>query len=79
MADDKKIIRDEIYNSSPSTAFIGKDGNYQHCPTNQLLAEQQAQGLTGAQPIGTHVHPISHAGYCALHLKLGCEAVECNQ
>lgn len=70
MADEKKIIRDELYNSSPSTAFIDKKGKYVPCPVNQPLAEQTEQGLTGAQPIGEHAHITSRSGYCE-HLVLG--------
>lgn len=76
---DQINIKGELFNARPSTAHYDAKGRYVHDPANQLLAEQQEQGLTGAREIAPHKHVISHAGYCALHLRLGCEAVECNQ
>jgi hypothetical protein len=70
MADDKKIIRDEIYNAAPSTAYIDKKGKYVPCETNQPLAIQTEQGLTGAREIAPHKHPTQVSGYCE-HGQLG--------
>ena len=42
----------------PSTAHYDAHGNYVHDPDNQKLAEDEKNGLTGAQPSGQYVHPF---------------------
>ena len=40
----------KVINRFPSKATRDANGNYKHDPDNQLLAEQEKRGLTGAQP-----------------------------
>lgn len=54
----------------PSTAHYDGRGQYQHDPENQLLAEQEKQGLTGPQPFANRPHISKISGYCS-HGQLG--------
>ncbi len=60
-------------NKFPSQAFTDAKGNYHFDPLNQPLAQQEADGLTGARPTGQREHITKMRGYCQAHKVLGCE------
>lgn len=60
----------------PSTAHYDRKGHYVHDPLNQTFAEHEKLGNLGARPVPQAQHPFGAPGYCAKHLRLGCEA--CN-
>ena len=63
-------------NKFPSKAFRDSKGEYHHDPDNQLLAQQEQDGLLGAREVAQKQHPFGSPGYCFAHKVLGC--LDCN-
>jgi len=69
-------MSDPNINKFPSTAHYDERGRYIHDKLNQPLAEAEAQGRTGAQPVTPREHGV-RTGYCEKHVRLGCTEEGC--